>query len=91
MNTQKPVEHTLTFLQSVDAYIARSISFLEMPAGIAEQISQCNLTYTVHFGVRLPGQMFSFTGWRSVHSEHAEPVKGGYDSPQMRSQMKWKL
>jgi len=48
-----------------------------MPAGIAERISQCNSTYTVHFGVRLRGQMFSFTGWRSVHSEHAEPVKGG--------------
>lgn len=23
------------------------------------------------------GKMFSFTGWRSVHSEHFEPVKGG--------------
>jgi len=69
--------HARSFLQSVDAYIARSISFLDLPEGLAERISQCNSTYTVRFGVRLRGQMFSFIGWRSVHSEHAEPVKGG--------------
>jgi glutamate dehydrogenase (NAD(P)+) len=31
----------------------------------------------VRFGVRLRGAMHTFTGYRSVHSEHMEPVKGG--------------
>ena len=37
----------------------------------------CNATYTVRFGVRLRGKIETFTGYRSVHSEHMEPVKGG--------------
>ncbi|NEU35818.1 glutamate dehydrogenase, partial [bacterium LRH843] len=40
-------------------------------------IRVCNSTYTVRFGVRLRGQIHTFTGYRSVHSEHMEPVKGG--------------
>ncbi len=31
----------------------------------------------MRFGVRLRGQIHTFTGYRSVHSEHMEPVKGG--------------
>ncbi|UCI34912.1 Glu/Leu/Phe/Val family dehydrogenase [Mesorhizobium sp. B4-1-4] len=53
------------------------MSFLDLPEGLAERIIQCNSTYTVRFGVRLRGRMHSFIGWRSVHSEHCEPVKGG--------------
>ncbi|WFT91150.1 Glu/Leu/Phe/Val family dehydrogenase [Rhizobium leguminosarum] len=53
------------------------MSFIDLPDGLAERIIQCNSTYTVRFGVRLRGRMFSFIGWRSVHSEHCEPVKGG--------------
>ena len=37
----------------------------------------CNVTYTVRFGVRLRGDIHTFTGYRSVYSEHREPVKGG--------------
>ncbi|MGR9459401.1 Glu/Leu/Phe/Val family dehydrogenase (plasmid) [Rhizobium leguminosarum] len=48
-----------------------------LPDGLAERIKACNSTYTVRFGVRLRGRMYSFTGWRSVHSEHVEPAKGG--------------
>ena len=36
-----------------------------------------NSTYVVRFGVRLRGELHTFTGYRSVHSEHFEPVKGG--------------
>jgi glutamate dehydrogenase (NAD(P)+) len=36
-----------------------------------------NSTYVVRFSVRLRGGLFTFTGYRSVHSEHFEPVKGG--------------
>ena len=31
----------------------------------------------MRFGVRLRGQIHTFTGYRSVHSEHMELVKGG--------------
>lgn len=65
------------FLSSVDAYIERSFGHMSLVDGLAERITQCNSTYEVNFGVRLRGRMFSFTGWRSVHSEHCEPVKGG--------------
>ncbi|MCK1496693.1 Glu/Leu/Phe/Val dehydrogenase [Bradyrhizobium sp. 188] len=53
------------------------MTFLDLTEGLAERIIQCNSTYTVRFGVRLRGRMYSFIGWRSVHSEHSEPVKGG--------------
>lgn len=65
------------FLESVDQNFRHAMSFLDLPEGLAERIIQCNSTYTVRFGVRLRGRMYSFIGWRSVHSEHCEPVKGG--------------
>ncbi|WP_244563921.1 Glu/Leu/Phe/Val family dehydrogenase [Ensifer aridi] len=55
----------------------RALAHLPLPDGLAERIRACNSTYTVRFGVRLRGRMYSFTGWRSVHSEHVEPAKGG--------------
>ena len=36
-----------------------------------------NSTYVVRFGVRLRETIYTFTGYRSVHSDHNEPVKGG--------------
>ncbi len=55
----------------------RALAQLPLPEGLAERIKACNSTYTVRFGVWLRGRMYSFTGWRSVHSEHVEPAKGG--------------
>lgn len=66
-----------SFLHSVDQNFRHAMEFLDLPEGLAERIIQCNSTYTVRFGVRLRGRMYSFVGWRSVHSEHCEPVKGG--------------
>jgi glutamate dehydrogenase (NAD(P)+) len=65
------------FLESVETYIDKAYHHLELAEGLAERIRACNSTYTVRFGVRLRGRIFSFTGWRSVHSEHVEPAKGG--------------
>lgn len=65
------------FLESVDQNFRHAMTFLDLPEGLADRIIQCNSTYTVRFGVRLRGRMYSFIGWRSVHSEHCEPVKGG--------------
>ena len=65
------------FLASVDHMYDKAANLIEMQPGLKERIKACNSTYTVRFGVRLRGQMFSFVGWRAVHSEQFEPVKGG--------------
>ena len=57
----------------VDEALAR----MELSPGLAEKIKVCNSTYMVRFGVRLRGKIETFTGFRAVHSEHLEPVKGG--------------
>lgn len=66
-----------TFRQSVDLMFNRAVALLDLPPGLEEKIRVCNSTYTVRFGVRLRGQIHTFTGYRAVHSEHMEPVKGG--------------
>ncbi len=66
-----------SFRDSVDAMFTEAASLLDLHPGLVEKIRVCNSTYTVRFGVRLRGQIHTFTGYRSVHSEHNEPVKGG--------------
>ncbi|MEM9269001.1 MAG: Glu/Leu/Phe/Val dehydrogenase dimerization domain-containing protein, partial [Pseudomonadota bacterium] len=66
-----------TFRQSVDLMFNRAVALMDLPPGMEEKIRVCNATYTVRFGVRLRGKVQTFTGYRSVHSEHMEPVKGG--------------
>ena len=66
-----------TFRQGVDLLYNRAADLLAIPPGLAEKIRVCNSTYTVRFGVRLRGEVQVFVGYRAVHSEHMEPVKGG--------------
>ena len=66
-----------TFRESVDIMYNRAVALMDLPPGLEEKIRVCNATYTVRFGVRLRGKVETFTGYRSVHSEHMEPVKGG--------------
>ena len=66
-----------SFRDSVEIMFNRAAALMDMPPGMAEKIRVANSTYTVRFGVKLRGQIITFTGYRSVHSEHAEPVKGG--------------
>ncbi len=66
-----------SFRESVDLMFRRAARHLDLGPGLEEKIRVCNSTYTVRFGVRLRGQIQTFTGYRSVHSEHMEPVKGG--------------
>ncbi|MFN3642715.1 MAG: Glu/Leu/Phe/Val family dehydrogenase [Gemmobacter sp.] len=66
-----------SFRQSVDLMFNRAVALMDLGPGLAEKIRVCNSTYTVRFGVRLRGKIETFTGYRSVHSEHMEPVKGG--------------
>ncbi len=72
------------FLRSIEINFQQAISSLEssgydigLDKGLVNQILAANSTYVVRFGVRLKGEMHTFTGFRSVHSEHFEPVKGG--------------
>lgn len=66
-----------SFRDSVDRLFSRAVSQLTLSPGLVEKIRVVNSTYTVRFGVKLRGDIYTFTGYRSVHSEHAEPVKGG--------------
>ena len=66
-----------SFRQSVEMMFNRAVGIMDLPPGLEEKIRVCNSTYTVRFGVRLRGGMETFVGYRSVHSEHMEPVKGG--------------
>ena len=66
-----------SFRDSVNIMFEQAASLMNLPAGLEEKIRVCNSTYTVRFGVKLRGAIHTFTGYRSVHSEHMEPVKGG--------------
>ncbi len=66
-----------SFRESVDLMFNRAVGLMDLAPGLEEKIRVCNSTYTVRFGVRLRGGIETFTGYRSVHSEHMEPVKGG--------------
>jgi glutamate dehydrogenase (NAD(P)+) len=67
----------ISFRDSVNQMFNRAVALMDLPPGLEEKIRVCNATYTVRFGVRLRGDVQTFTGYRSVHSEHMEPVKGG--------------
>jgi glutamate dehydrogenase (NAD(P)+) len=65
------------FRESVDRLFNRAVTYMNLTPGLIQKIRVVNSTYTVRFGVKLRGDIVTFTGYRSVHSEHAEPVKGG--------------
>ena len=69
--------HDLSFTANVDRQFLRAANLLDLPPGLAQQIRTCNATYTVRFPVRLRERIHVFTGYRSVHSDHITPVKGG--------------
>ena len=66
-----------SFRDSVELMYSRAVKLMNLSPGLEEKIRVCNATYTVRFGVRLRGDLHTFTGYRAVHSEHMEPVKGG--------------
>jgi glutamate dehydrogenase (NAD(P)+) len=65
------------FSENVDRLFDRAVRKMNLSEGLVEKIRIVNSTYTVRFGVKLRGDICTFTGYRSVHSEHTEPVKGG--------------
>ena len=72
------------FLKSIETNFSNAVAALNATDGeerisndLANQIMLANSSYVVRFGVRLRDTLTTFTGFRSVHSEHFEPVKGG--------------
>lgn len=69
-------EHS--FRQDVEDMVTQALGFLTLPPGLAEEIRSCENTIQVQFPVLMDdGAYRVFTGWRSVHSSHRLPVKGG--------------
>ena len=66
-----------SFLSSVERMFDQAAELVGISEDLQHKIKICNSTYTVRFGVRLRNKLYTFTGYRSVHSEHREPVKGG--------------
>lgn len=66
-----------TFLQDVNLMFQGAADLISMEEGLANKISVANSTYITRFGVGLRGKMHTFEGWRSVHSNHPSPAKGG--------------
>jgi glutamate dehydrogenase (NAD(P)+) len=66
-----------SFRDSVDIMFNRAVALLDLPPGLAEKIRVCNATYTVRFGVRLRGEITTFTGYRAI--------------PLASTKMKWRL
>ncbi len=66
-----------TFLNSVNQVFDEASLLLSLPEDLARKIKLANSVYQVNFGVRLRKTLYTFKGYRCVHSEHIEPVKGG--------------
>ena len=66
-----------SFLNDVNQMFSDAAQLMSMEEGLANKINVCNASYITRFGVRLRGKMYTFEGWRSVHSNHPSPAKGG--------------
>lgn len=77
MTYQSKIPSAVGFLDSVNMMFDRAAERLGLPEDIMAALRNCNSTYEVQFNVRLRGRLHSFRGYRSVHSEHMEPAKGG--------------
>ena len=72
------------FLKSIETNFQTAVMYLQKNSNgslitddLANQIMLANATYVVRFAVRLRDTVYTFKGYRSVHSDHFEPVKGG--------------
>ncbi len=66
------------FFKQVNKNFDRAAGYLEIPKGLLSQIKACNSTYHVSFPLRRDdGSVEVLHGWRSAHSTHKMPTKGG--------------
>ncbi len=84
LRSAKIVMASTEFLKSIETNFQKATNCIQnnnsitiLTDDLANQIMMANATYVVRFAVRLRGTVHTFTGFRSVHSDHFEPVKGG--------------
>ena len=70
--------HEPSFRESVEIMYNRAVQLMDLPDGLKEKIRVCNATYTVRFGVRLRGDIHTFTGYRSVHPNIWNPLRAAF-------------
>jgi len=66
-----------SLLASTNKLVDKALRYTNITEDLAYRIKSPNATYSINFGVKLRGKLHTFQGWRCVHSEHLEPVKGG--------------
>ena len=54
-----------SFRESVDMMFSRAVALMDLAPGLEEKIRVVNATYTVRFGVRLRGEIKTFTGFHT--------------------------
>ena len=70
LNNQRMTNNNETFLASVEKMFDEAADLVGLSEDLRHKIKVANSTYTVRFGVRLRDRLYTFTGYRSVHSEH---------------------
>ena len=66
-----------SFFGDVLDYFNEAAQFTKYPAGLLDQIKDCNSVYEMKFPVRIKNQIKVITAYRVEHSQHKLPVKGG--------------
>lgn len=66
-----------SFFGDVLDYFNKAAQFTKYPAGLLDQIKDCNSVYEMKFPVRIKNQIKVITAFRVEHSQHKLPVKGG--------------
>ncbi len=66
------------FFKFVNQNFNRASGYLSIEKGLLSQIKACNSTYHIAFPIkRDDGTVEVIHGWRSAHSSHKSPTKGG--------------
>lgn len=65
------------FYEDVLKYFDRAAAFVDVPAGILDQIKYCNSVYRMRFPVKIGSQFEVIEAFRVEHSHHKVPTKGG--------------
>lgn len=65
------------FFEDVITYFDRAAKFVDVPAGILDQIKYCNSVYRMRFPVKIGDDYQVMEAYRAEHSHHKLPTKGG--------------
>lgn len=70
--------NSYSFFNDVNSYVDKAARYTKHPAGLIEQIKQCNCVLHVTFPLRVKkGRFQVIEAYRVHHSNHKAPVKGG--------------